>query len=61
LSIFIGMRKFFVFYNEMSQKIEDWAFEYIVPPSLKAIEIVLRFTMLYAFYLLVKNGIKEAM
>ena len=56
------MRKFFVFYNEMSQKIEDWAFtEYIVPPSLKVIEIVLRFTMLYAFYLLVKNGIKEAM
>jgi hypothetical protein len=53
------MRKFFVFYNEISQKLEDWVFKHIVPPTLKLIEVVLRFTMIYAFYLLIKNSINE--
>jgi len=46
-------------YNNAAQRFEDWAFKHVVPPVLKIIEIGLRFTMLYAFYLLIKNGIKE--
>ena len=53
------MRKFFDLYDELSQKLEDWVFENIVPPILKLINILLRFTLLYAFYLLFKNLIKE--
>ena len=53
------MRKFFDLYDELSQKLEDWVFENIVPPILKLINILLRFTLLYAFYLLIKNLIKE--
>ena len=46
-------------YNELAQQFEDWAFKHVVPPTLKIIEIGLRFTMLYAFFLLVKNAINE--
>ena len=47
-------------YNELMQQFEDWAFKYVVPPVLKIIEIGLRLTMIYAFYLLVVNAINEA-
>ena len=53
------MRQLIETYNELAQQFEDWAFKYVVPPTLKIIEICLRFTMLYAFYLLIKNGIEE--
>ena len=46
-------------YNDAAQRFEDWSFKYVVPPVLKIIEIGLRLTMIYAFYLLVKNGIQE--
>lgn len=47
-------------YNELAQQFEDWAFKNLVPPVLKVIEISLRLTMIYAFYLLVVNAVKEA-
>ena len=53
------MRQLIEAYNELAQRFEDWAFKYVVPPVLKTIEIGLRLTMIYAFYLLVKNGIQE--
>ena len=53
------MRQLIEQYNELVQRFEDWAFKHVVPPTLKIIEIGLRFTMLYAFYLLIKNGIQE--
>ena len=46
-------------YNDAAQRFEDWSFKYVVPPVLKTIEIGLRLTMLYAFYLLVVNVINE--
>ena len=55
------MRQLLEQYNELAQRVEDWVFKHVVPPALKIIEIALRFTMLYAFYLLVKNGINEAL
>ena len=54
------MRQLIEQYNELAQHFEDWVFKHVVPPTLKIIEIGLRFTMLYAFYLLIKNGINEA-
>ena len=48
-------------YNELAQQFEDWAFKHVVPPTLKIIEIGLRFTMIYAFFLLVKNAIDEVL
>ena len=54
------MRQLIEQYNELVQRFEDWAFKHIVPPVLKIIEIGLRLTMLYAFYLLVVNAINEA-
>ena len=57
MTIFMVMRKFFIFYNEINQKLEDWIFKYVVPPTLKLVEVVLRFTMIYSFYLLIKNSI----
>ena len=54
------MRQLIEQYNELAQRFEDWAFKYVVPPVLKIIEIGLRLTMLYAFYLLVVNAINEA-
>ena len=53
------MKQLIEVYNELAQRFEDWAFKYVVPPVLKIIEIGLRLTMIYAFYLLVKNGIQE--
>ena len=55
------MRQLIEQYNELAQRFEDWTFKHVVPPTLKIIEIGLRFTMLYAFYLLIKNGINEAL
>ena len=54
------MIKLLKIYNNLAQQFEDWAFKHVVPPTLKIIEIGLRFTMLYAFYLLAKNIINEA-
>ena len=53
------MKQLIETYNELVQRFEDWAFKHVVPPVLKIIEIGLRLTMLYAFYLLIKNGIQE--
>ena len=53
------MRQLIEAYNELAHRFEDWAFRHVVPPTLKIIEIGLRFTMIYAFYLLAKNAIKE--
>lgn len=53
------MRQIIETYNELAQQFEDWAFKQVVPPTLKIIEIGLRFTMIYAFFLLVKNAIEE--
>lgn len=47
-------------YNELAQRFEDWAFKNVVPPVLKIIEIGLRLTLIYSFYLLVVNAINEA-
>ena len=55
------MRQLLEQYNELAQRVEDWTFKHVVPPALKIIEVGLRFTMIYAFYLLVKNGINEAL
>ena len=54
------MRQLIEMYNEAAQQFEEFAFKHIVPPTLKIIEIALRLTLFYAFYLLFKNGINEA-
>ena len=54
------MRQLIEQYNELAQRFEDWAFKHVVPPVLKIIEIGLRLTMIYAFYLLIVNAVKEA-
>ena len=54
------MKQLIETYNELVQRFEDWAFKYVVPPVLKIIEIGLRLTMIYAFYLLVVNAVNEA-
>ena len=46
-------------YNNLTQQFEDWVFKHIVPPVLKIIQFALKLTMLYAFYLLVLNGVNE--
>ena len=53
------MRQLIEAYNELAQQFEDWAFKYVVPPVLKTIEIGLRLTMIYAFYLLIVNAVNE--
>ena len=53
------MRQLIETYNELAQQFEDWAFKYVVPPVLKIIEIGLRLTMIYAFYLLIINAVNE--
>ena len=55
------MKQLIEAYNDAAQRFEDWAFKHVVPPTLKIIEIGLRFTMIYAFYLLVKNALTEAL
>ena len=54
------MRQLLEIYNNAAQQFEDFAFKHIVPPVLKIIEIGLRLTLLYAFYLLAQNAISEA-
>lgn len=53
------MRQLIEAYNELVQRFEDWAFKYVVPPLLKTIEIGLKITMFWAFYMLAKNTINE--
>jgi len=53
------MRQLIEAYNELAQRFEDWAFRHVVPPVLKIIEIALRLTLIYSFYLLVKNSINK--
>ena len=53
------MRQLIEAYNELVQRFEDWAFKYVVPPFFKLMELGLKVTMFYAFYLLAKNIIKE--
>ena len=55
------MRQLLEMYNNAAQQFEDFAFKHIVPPVLKIIEIVLKLTLFYSFYLLVKNAINEAL
>ena len=54
------MRQIIETYNELAQQFEDWAFKHVVPPTLKIIEVGLKLTLFYAFFLLIKNAIKEA-
>ena len=53
------MRQLIEAYNELAQRFEDWAFKYILPPFFKLMELGLKVTMFYAFYLLIQNIIKE--
>tara|TARA_Y100001972_G_scaffold122748_1_gene168852 strand:- start:1091 stop:1258 length:168 start_codon:yes stop_codon:yes gene_type:complete len=53
------MKQLIEAYNELAQQFEDWAFKYVVPPIFKIIEIGLKLTMFWAFYMLVKNAINE--
>ena len=53
------MKQLIEAYNELAQQFEDWAFKYVVPPVLKIIEIGLKVTMFYAFYLLIVNTVNE--
>mgnify|MGYP001252940388 FL=1 len=55
------MRQLIEIYNETAQQFEDFAFKHIVPRVLKVVEIALRLTLIYAFYLLFKNGINEVL
>ena len=55
------MRQLLEIYNEAVQQFEDWAFKHILPPVFKLIEVALKLTLLYAFYLLVKNALTEAL
>ena len=53
------MIKVIELYNDLAQQFEDWAFKYIISPFLRVIQFTLKLTMLYAFYLLVLNGVNE--
>ena len=53
------MIKVIEIYNDLAQQFEDWAFKHVVPPIFKIIEIGLKLTMFWAFYMLVKNAINE--
>ena len=55
------MRQLLEAYNEVAQQFEDFAFKHILPPVFKLIEVALKLTLLYAFYLLAKNAISEAL
>tara|TARA_Y100000114_G_scaffold94971_1_gene88339 strand:- start:254 stop:454 length:201 start_codon:yes stop_codon:yes gene_type:complete len=59
LQLDVKMIKLLEIYNNLVQQVEDWAFKYVIPPALKLIEITLKLTMLYAFYLLIVNTINE--
>ena len=53
------MIKLLEIYNDLVQRFEDWAFKYVIPPAFKIIEITLKLTMFYAFYLLIVNTVNE--
>ena len=53
------MKQLIETYNELVQQFEDWAFKYVIPSAFKIIEITLKLTMFWAFYMLVKNAINE--
>ena len=53
------MRQLIEAYNELAQRFEDFAFKFILPPFFKLMELSLKVTMFYAFYLLIQNIIKE--
>ena len=55
------MKQLLEMYNETSQRFEDFALKHIIPPSFKLIEITLKLTMFYAFFLLAKNAINEVL
>jgi len=55
------MRQLIDAYNDIVQRFEDWAFKYVLPPFFKIIEWTLKIALFYAFYLLVKNAITEAL
>ena len=59
LQLGVKMIKLLEIYNELAQRFEDWAFRHAVPPVLKTIEIALRLTLIYSFYLLIKNATNE--
>ena len=53
------MRQLIDIYNNTVERFEDWTFKHIVPRVLKVVEIALRFTLIYSFYLLVVNTLNE--
>jgi len=53
------MRQLIEAYNNFAQQAEDWTFQHIIPRVLKVVEIALRFTLIYSFYLLIVNSINE--
>jgi hypothetical protein len=53
------MIKVIELYNDLTQQFEDWVFRHVVPPVLKIIEIALKLTLFYSFYLLIANTINE--
>ncbi len=46
------MKKLFDMYNEASQRLEDFMFEYIMPTVFRLMLFGMRLTLLYAFYLI---------
>jgi hypothetical protein len=55
------MRQLLEIYNNAAQRFEDFAFKHILPPVFKLIEIALKVTLFYSFYLLAKNAINEVL
>lgn len=55
------MRQLIEAYNNAVQRFEEWAFKNILPPFFKIVELGLKFTLFYAFYLLVSNALNEAL
>ena len=53
------MIKVIKLYNDLTQQFEDWVFRHVVPPVLKIVEIALKLTLFYSFYLLIVNTINE--
>ena len=53
------MRQLIESYNELAQQFEEWAFKNFIPPFFKVIELGLKFTLFYAFYLMIKQAISE--
>ena len=48
-------------YNQIAAQFGDWVFKNVIPPIFKLIEIVLKLTLFYSFYLLITNAINEAL